>query len=162
MAAEVTLERGTLEHAREFAPLLRAEDVAEVWASSRHTGLQALEYSISVADFAVAMRLDGAVASMFGVRVIEPSPSVIGLHPLGVVWFLTGQAWNVSPLALVRAAKRLMPELQAASGCLELRNWLDSRYVGAMRLAQALGFVRLATAPLGPDGVPFHLMTRRA
>lgn len=160
MAAEVVLERGTLAHARELAPLLRAADVAEVWASNRCTGLQALEQSVAMSDVSVAMRINGEVASMFGVRAI--SPSALGLSPLGVVWFLTGRAWDARPLPLVRAAKRLMPELQEVSGCIELRNWLDSRYAGALRLAQALGFVGLDTAPMGPDAVPFHLMTRRA
>jgi hypothetical protein len=161
MAAEVVLERGTLAHARELAPLLRAADVAEVWASNRRTGLEALEQSVALSDVSVAMRINGEVASMFGVRAIYPLPA-LGWSPLGVVWFLTGRAWDTHPLPLVRAAKRLMPELQEVSGCLELRNWLDSRYAGALRLATALGFQRLDTAPLGPDAVPFHLMARRA
>lgn len=154
----VTLEFATVAHALELAPRLRPEDVAELEACGV-TPEEGLRRSIEGSDVCVAARFGAELAYVFGAKAY---PTTTLGHRVGCAWFLTGQACSAHPKALVRSAKALMPGLQAASGCAELRNWVDARYTGAVRLMERLGFQVLATAPFGPQGLPFCLVSRRA
>lgn len=158
----VTFEPGTEGHALELAPLLRRQDVEEVRDGWGHTPLEALVESVRLSERCVAMRLGGELGAMFGTTPVGDGAPLLGMRPLGCFWFLTGAACDRHKLALVRAAKRLVPLLHAASGCVELRNWMDARYTGALLLAQTVGFRVLLTEPHGPAGLPFHLVSRRA
>ena len=155
MAVEITLEPGTMELAAKLAPLLRDEDVAEVWASGRRSPLEALERAVGMSELCVAILADGEPAALFGIS--ESRGDALGPR-FGCVWFLTGRAWNKYPLALVRSAKLITPALQVAAGCDVIGNWLDTRYTGALRLAECLGFKQGERTTMG--GVEFVMMRR--
>jgi hypothetical protein len=161
LAAEVTFERATEAHARELAPMLRPLDLAEVQACGRADALEALLRSVRLSAYTVGIRFDGVLAALFGVVAVD-GETLLGLPAIGCLWFLTGTACDTHPIALVRVAKATVPALHRASGFRELRNYLDVRYRGALRLAQAVGFEVLTTVPHGPHGLPFHLVARRA
>ena len=57
----------TEEHAREMAPVMRAADVREVWATSHSSPEEALLDSIRGSRVARAGLADGRVACMYGV-----------------------------------------------------------------------------------------------
>lgn len=163
MAEVVTFEPGTEASAHELAPLLRQQDVEEVMACSGHTGLEALLSSVRVSHHCVAMRFAGELGALFGLAELEDVEApLVGMRPVGCLWFLTGQACERHKVSLVRAARRLVPLLHDVSGCLELRNWMDARYTGALILARLVGFRVLLTEPHGPAKLPFHLVSRRA
>lgn len=157
----VAFETATVAHAHELAPLLRQQDVDEVLAGGHADGLEALVLSVECSSCALAVRFDGQLACLIGLA--EPGHlTLLGTPAVGCLWFLTGTACDKFPLTLVRTAKQVVPGLHQASGYPELRNVLDARYTGALRLAQAVGFEILATVPYGPRGLPFHLVSRRA
>lgn len=153
MATEVTFERATLEHCAALAPLMRAEDVAEVQACGYRDAHDALVSGLAVSDVVYAALVHGEVAAIFGVVVPEGSDS-------GVVWFLTGRAFARHPKAFVRCGRRVMSLL--LERCANLSNFIDVRYSAAVRWAKWLGFTVAAPAPYGPNGLLFcHAQIRR-
>lgn len=156
----VGFEVATMRHAEELAPLLRQADVDECRDGPGWGPLEALQRSIEASRFAVALRFAGELGAVFGVAVDEEEP-VLGHRRVGCAWFLTGRACDRHRIALVRTARAVVPALHAASGCIELRNWVDARYTGAVALARLLGFEVVRTAPYGVRQLPFHLVARR-
>jgi hypothetical protein len=153
----VTVVKATRAHALEMAANLREADAAEVLALGAEPA-EGLLASVDVSDIALTALFDGEVACMAGVvRGKSFLPDEVGL-----AWLLTAKPCAKHPRALVRVTKELMPWLQEESGCVELRNWVDARYTGALRLLERLGFVQGEARAMGPQGLPFILVSRRA
>lgn len=154
----VTFEPGTVQHAIALAQTLRAEDREEV-AAYGMMPLQCLAYSVQASDYCVAILLDGQVAALGGIKVGTGEGFLEG--PVGQAWMLTGEACDRWPKAFVKAARYVLPGLQKHAGCPEVRNWVDARYTGAIRLLETMGFEILAKQPYGPNQLPFVLVSRR-
>lgn len=146
--------------AEELAPLLREQDKEEVWAASHHTGLEALQWSVSQSEICVAVRLAGVISAMFGIVQVSARATMLGMRPFGCIWFMTGNACDQHPVSIIKAAKRLVPEIHRASNCVAIGNWMDVRYDRALLLARLVGFRIVITKPHGVEGMPFHLVSR--
>jgi hypothetical protein len=59
----------------DLAPRLRAEDVAEVWASSRSSPLSALLSGLTAGKCWTILGYEGEIVGMFGVAPIEGGPA---------------------------------------------------------------------------------------
>lgn len=155
MAPDVQVLPATRAHAEALAPLMRAEDAAEVLASAGHTPLQALLDALDDSAEAWAVLFDGEVAALFGVC---PAPvvstSILGTPLVGVPWALTGRAvdshprtfWRLSRPWLAHFARRYPVLVQA----------VDARYAASLRWLARLGFDVQPAAPHGAAGLPFH------
>ncbi len=147
MVTEATVVPATRELAELLAPLMRAEDVAELRAGGL-TPLEGLLQSIEGSDVAQAVMVGGQVGAMFGVGPLA------GVNErVGQVWFLTGRLMSKHPAAFVRLAR------PAIASMLELYpvlfNVIDARYAAAVRWVKWLGFEVGEPQPFGPAGVLF-------
>lgn len=140
---EVTFEPATDEHVAALAPLLRAEDQAEVLAEGYGGAAHALLESIAASDLARAVLFDGEVAAIFGVAPTKEPGT-------GFVWMLTGRAVARHPKAFLRACRPTLAAL--LEGYSRLVNVVDARYAAALRWARWLGFSVGQAAPLVPGG----------
>lgn len=161
MGSAFQLEPATLDHARELALTLRQQDVEEIaeWPGGAPSDI--LVESVRMSWACAAVRLSGELAALVGLAHVTKPESLLGLRPFGCFWFLTGTACDKHPLALGRAARRLVPAMHLQSGCKEIGNWMDARYDMALRLALFCGFEVRGTGPMGKSGLPFHFVTRR-
>lgn len=142
----------TAEHAHALAPRMRLEDARECQALGFSGPLDALVSSLEASVEAWALYLGGELAALYGVADPQPESILGGPGPRGVVWALTGEACSRYPLAFVRASREMLDDLLQRWG--SLHNAVDTRYRGALRWLDALGF-----APAGQEttvrGVPF-------
>ncbi|MFA5943193.1 MAG: hypothetical protein WC876_01865 [Candidatus Thermoplasmatota archaeon] len=140
-------------HCEALAPLLRPEDVAEAEAMLEDfsTPLHCLEASVAQSSCAWAALVDGQVDAMFGVVPFETAALE---HPRGLIWFVTGQGFPRHALAFARVARPVIRALFESFG--PLCNYIDARYLAAVRWAKWLGFVVGAPVPFGPKGLLFH------
>lgn len=152
MAPTLQFVEATPAHAEALAPLLRAEDLAEVAASGHGTGLDALLGSLAASDGAWAAIIGDEVAAMFGVVPIHKT--LLGGERLGIAWLLTGRAIARSPRLLLRYSRLVLATLLLDWD--GLCNYVDARYAGAVRWAKWLGLNVGKPVPFGPDGLPFH------
>ncbi len=156
----VKVIRATEEHARELAPDLRPEDVAELEALGLNEPLEVLLHGVRDSDVAASALVDGAIAAMFGVKEIRGS--LVTGPSVGQLWFLTGHAFARAPLAVTKAARRCVSSLLATYPMLV--NAIDARYTSALRFAQLLGAQLLEPRSLGPAAssfIPFRIERRR-
>lgn len=147
MAPEVLFSTATLEHAEAMAPLMRAEDLAEIQACGYPDALTALREGVQISRYAWAATFDGEVGALFGVVAEEGG--------IDRIWFLTAQAFARHPMAFARVARSVMVDLLAHSA--QLMNYIDCRYSAAMRWAKWLGFTIEEPKPYGPEGRMFCL-----
>lgn len=133
----VEIVPGRLEHCFVLAQNMRPEDARELEACGQ-TPLEGVLHAFSKSLSGAAL-YDDALGAMFGVT------------DEGVLWSLTTPLFEEKSIAFVRAAR------QVVSGLLQsferVGNFIDGRYTGALRLAQALGAEFGSPKLVG--GVPF-------
>lgn len=132
------VERATEAHARALAPRLRLEDKMECEALGFHGALDALVSSLEASVETWALYLGGELAALYGVADPRPESILGGPGPRGVVWALTGEACSRHPRAFVRASRWALADLLERWG--SLHNVVDTRYRGALRWLDVLGF----------------------
>lgn len=135
-------------HALSMAPYMRAEDVAEVWASHHWTPLEALAHSLDNSLDARTGFADGVVVCMYGVV----APCLVA--DAGVPWLLTSQDILGHKLHYLRESRAWVATLR--SRYRRLHNYVDARYDDAVGWLSWLGFDILDPEPYGPEGRPFH------
>lgn len=158
MARDVQFLPATLEHARVMAPLLRKADVEELHAIGFEDALFALEEGLRVSVLAFTILVDGEPAAMFGLQPLKPPLTALGPYEEACCWFLTARGIERRPRVLLqfgRVAVEAMAGLTHRMG-----NWIDTRYTGAVRFAQWVGFV-LGPPVVMPSGVPFRFASYR-
>lgn len=162
MATSVQLVPALRAHAEALAPLMRAEDAAEVLASGGYGPLEALLDALSMpGGEAWACLFDGEVAALFGTAPLRARASALGGRT-GVVWLLGGRALARNRKAFVRTSRQLLPLLFEPGGgpvYSSLINYVDARYAGALRWAAALGATVHPPEPFGAARMPFHRIT---
>lgn len=144
MSYEIVLTDRT--HVAALGGNLRAADLSEIQAAGM-TGQRALWRSWRAAYYSSTAVVDGEVAAIWGV----------GGCPLGRVgrpWLLTSPAVEKVRLAFVREARAEVGKMLIIFP--EMRGFVDSRYQGALRLLQTLGFDLSEPLPFGPLGAPFR------
>ena len=156
MAAGVTavrIEPARPDHVALLAPVMRAADRQEVWASSRSTPEQALRRCLASSSRAWTVFFGGEVGAMWGV-----APLAI-LGRTGVPWLLTSPAVERHPIAFLRRSVTLLDEVE--QGFAVLRNHVDARQTRCLPWLRWLGFTVEPAVPVGPDRLPFHPVERR-
>ena len=157
MAAGVTavrIEPARPDHVALLAPVMRAADRQEVWASSRSTPAQALANGLAMSSRAWTVFFDGEVAAMWGV-----APLAL-LSDTGAPWLLSSPAVDRHPVTFLRGSRALVDDIQ--DGYAVLRNYVDARYARSIRWLRWLGFTVEPPVPIGPEKLPFHPFERRA
>lgn len=132
-------------HVAALGANLRDGDLSEVQAAGM-TGQRALWRSYRAAYYTSTAVVDGEVAAIWGV----------GGSPMGRIgrpWLLTSPVVERVRLAFLREARFEVGKMLAIYP--EMRGFVDSRYKGALRLLQALGFDLSSPMPFGPLGMPF-------
>ena len=153
---DIIYRRATLEHASELAPLLRQADVAEVLASHDADGETVLREGVATSEHAVAMFLGGEIAAIFGLA-FRPSTRLSALGPrFDCVWFLTGRAVDRYPISFIKGGRRIFAAFRRISP--RLYNWVDVRYVAAVRLVESFGATLGPPVPHGKNGELFRLV----
>jgi hypothetical protein len=156
VAVKVEIRAATFEDARELAPRLRPEEVAEVAASHGVPPLEALEESLRQSEEAWVALFDGQVACMWG--VVPLYATFLGGRT-GSVWLLTSDLVERYPKVFWRGCLFLLPQLFLRWDC--LMNAIDVRHEKAIRWARRLGFPLLSPHPFGLEGQPFSLFSVR-
>lgn len=139
--------------AEALAANLRAEDCAEVIAS---TGLQPLEVvrgSLETSARTFAAELGGELAALGGV-VEGARRSFLGPPDLSVAWLLTTGAVARHPRAFWAASRTVLEALLREYPT--LCNSIDARYAAALRWARRLGAEVRPAIPWGASGELFH------
>jgi hypothetical protein len=132
-------------HVRELGSNLRAADRSEV-VSAGMTGQRALWRSYRAAYYSATALVDGEVAAIWGA----------GGSPLGKIgrpWLLTSPAVEKARYAILRVGRAETAKMLNIYP--EMRGFVDSRYKGALRLLEGLGFDLSEPMPFGPLGAPF-------
>jgi hypothetical protein len=145
---EYTFHPATMADAEEMAPILRKEDREEVWASHKHTPLEALQYALNFSEECWVARADGKILCMFGIAKMTllgdtATPWLLGSEEIPKHW----RHFLRYGRKVVNAWKERYPVLI---------NFSDSRYITAVRWLRWLGFTIHDAKPFGPYGVPFH------
>lgn len=135
-----------------LAPLMRAEDAAEVKASHGMGPLDALNASLATSERAWTLLSDGALAAMTGVQ----REGLIGWTN---VWLLTGPAVAEHPFAYLRMCRKVVGQMLAEYDLLYCH--VDARYHAALRFFGLVGFEARSIGPHGVAGLPFYLMLAR-
>lgn len=145
---EATIVPATQEHARQFAPLLRAADVAEVWAAGQVTPLEALERGIGASPGTCwAGFIDGEPVAIFGVTTASL------LSGIGVPWMLGTDLIEKHQVTFLRHCRPIVARWREDFAV--LINMVDARNTTAHRWLRWLRFELGEPQPHGPEGLPF-------
>lgn len=136
----ITMLPATEDDARELAPLLRAEDRAEVLALGEDP-VDGLLQSLAAAREAWTWRDDGPIICMAGVAPL----SLIG--STGIPWLLGSPLVAVHRRAFMLETRRMVAHWLTVFPL--LRNVVDARYDAAIRWLRWLGFAVGEPFPLG-------------
>lgn len=147
LAREVTFEVANELHAEELARTMRPADARELWAIARRRPLEGLLELIALSDVTIAGLVDGRVAALWGVI-----PPITLLAPAAGVWLYTSTEVDKNPVAFMRYAKRLVPDLLRLYPRLETH--LDPRYAVARRWVERMGWATLWDGARAADGAP--------
>lgn len=137
----------TEDDARELAPLLRAEDRAEIAALSGRDAAGLLIESVAASWEATTYRADGALICIGGVAPL----SLIG--STGAPWLMGTDLVPVHRKAFMRHSREAIPRWLAQFPV--LRNVVDVRYCEAIRWLRWLGFRFGTPVIVGVAGFPF-------
>lgn len=148
MAPEIRIVDATRAHALELAPRVRQEDADEVKASGGYEPLQALEGAMAVSVLSMSLLIDGQVAAMFGV-----APSAEHGPGVGYPWLLSSAAVKHHQKAFFKLSGPAVEQLLAIFPTLV--QYVDARYVAALRWLKRLGFELRPPIIFGVESRPF-------
>lgn len=142
------LVKPTPAHVHTIAANMRDEDAAEVWASHRHTPLEAMTSGFELSDLSVVVEVDGAPIAMTGLV----KGSLLTGH--GVPWLLSSR----EALAHRREFLLQSPPIieQMLSVCPRLSNYVHAENRLSIRWLKWLGFTVDAPLPAGLNKELFH------
>lgn len=131
---------------------MRAEDVREVYVTSRMSPLDALQFSWWASSHGwIVYDRGGEPIVAFGA-----APHIV--PQAGIAWLLGTDGIRREALSIARQTPRYVEEMQAAYAF--LWNHVDVRNVTSIRWLKHAGFQIASTGPHGVEGEPFHLFTR--
>jgi hypothetical protein len=136
---------------------MREGDRLEIQATSGRAPLLALRKAVRWSrrhgGDAWTGYIDGRVAAVFGIgkRAL--------LSPAAYPWCLTSSAVDRAPRLFYRASRAVLASFLEEHQ--ELEQFVDARYVQALRWVERLGFTLEPARPFGVAGLPFHRITIR-
>lgn len=130
-----------------MAPLMRKDDVNEIWASGYYTPRLALETGIRYSTKSWTVFLGDEIAMIFGVSDCSH------LGNIGVPWMLGTKLIEEFPITFVRHCKEYVSEMMEGHDLLV--NYVDVRNKKSIRWLRWLGFDIKNPAPFGVLGLPF-------
>lgn len=148
MLEAYSVRPATVEDAELLAPRIKPADVAEVWAASHRTPLQALLEGFCRPGKVWAGLRAGEPFLLFGVGDLP------GICPIGVPWMLSVPMRPGEALALLRRSRHHVETMR--DGYTILQNWTDARHTESHQWLRWCGFRLEPAAPYGADGLPFH------
>lgn len=140
-----------LKHADALAPVMRAPDRAEIWASSHKEPLECLRHSLGISEEFWAAFAGDQILALFG---------VVDQQEFGVPWMLASDRLRLHPRAALVIGRRMVNAWLTEYG--RLQNFVDARQTASIRWLRKLGFTVEPPRPLGPDQLPFHLFRQEA
>ena len=143
----------TTEHILELSRTIRDADRDEVWAISHLSPLVVLEASVARALMSYTGLADGKVLAIFGLGTVTM------LSNITIPWMLTSNEIFSHTFVFLRYSKMWIEEIRKQYPLLV--NYIDGRYIGAIKWARWLGFTIGPALPLGPDKVLFHRIEMR-
>jgi len=149
---KVEVEPPTQGDILQLAVTMRAADLLEIHTTGASSARDCLVRSVEGSAVCWAVRFNGKTAAIFGVRQLTPGTALT--HPSGIVWALTGAMVDQHPMTFFRTSRDMLAILMSRFGL--LANWVDARYSGALRWAEALGFTLDAPEPHGVNGALFR------
>jgi len=121
-----------VEHIAPIAQHMREADAQEVWASSRASPQEALEYSLERSSFAYTGLIDSVPVVMFGVGDMNI------LAGIGAPWLLASDAATRRAYLFLRQSLKWRDVIRARYGL--LTNFVDGRNQTSIRWLKWLGF----------------------
>ena len=135
------------EHAKFIAENMRQADVHEVWASSKHTPIEAIVTSMSLSQETWVGLGDGEPIIIVGIVKQD-------MFNRGVPWMLGTDALPPFTRPFLRYVKEL--QKRWLDECSFLFNYVDARHTVSVRWLQWMGFEVMEAEPFGPYNMPFH------
>ena len=130
---------------------MRERDRLEVWASCRMEPEDAIKDSVRLSQYVKVVLFDGKPAVIFGVSDVQKN---IAGNQIGVPWVLTTELVSKYPKTFLKLSQGLLPTL--FNGYDILLNYVDVRYISAVRWIKSLGFWIGNPVPFGKEGEFFH------
>lgn len=138
----------TQEMIESIASDMRQADANEVWASHRHTPLQAVSEGMNLSDFSVIVMVDGEPCVIIGLVIRDV------MMGTGIPWLLGTER----ALKHTREFFRLSPPVIAEmlEVCPNLFNYVHAANIVSIKWLKWLGFVIDDPQPHGINGEMFH------
>jgi hypothetical protein len=130
---------------------MREADRNEVWASHRHTPLEALSSSFKRSSLVWTINHEGMPVAMFGVA------SMGALCDTGYPWLLGTDKMYEIIIEFLRWSRYYVQKMQEPYERLE--NWVDVRNTKSARWLKWCGFTLEEPKPWGFDKLPFSHFT---
>jgi len=127
---------------------MRKSDALEVWASHRHTPIEAMQNSFNVSALRWTIEHNRKPVAMFGVGV----PSA--MSDSGYPWLLGTDLMYAVRFEFLKWSKYYVEVMRSLFDHLE--NWVDARNTLSVRWLRWCGFEIKDAEPWGPDQIPFH------
>lgn len=144
----VEFVKPTQELVQQIAADMRPSDAVEVWASHRHTPLEALMYGWSASDFSTVVTHEGAPLAMLGVCKRDI------LTGSGIVWLLATNEAMKHRREFLRLTHDVLGEMLRI--CPRLCNFVHTKNRDSIRWLRWMGFIIEDPMPYGPAGELFH------
>lgn len=136
-----------------LAPLLRADDKAEVWAAQGNSPQAALEQGLKTSILCYTAWLDEKPLAMFGVTPDQALMEEAGIN-YGTIWFLGSDEATQDPKAFMRLSRTWLNKLKQHFDF--LGNVVDERNKTHVRWIRAMGFEFVKIHPrYGIENRPF-------
>lgn len=130
------------EHAAKLAAVMRPADVLELRRINRPDPARTLEDSLKASEVAWTAFINGEPVAMWGLVIHSLASG------LGVPWLLTGRRVNCYKRLFMLGARVELKSLLGITPRLAIM--IDSEYLGALRLAEWLGFELRGPVEWGP------------
>lgn len=151
-AADIRVVPAERRHIRTVARRMRKADRDEVFASSRKSPRQALDYSLTKSAEAWTILVNGRAEVMFGVGDINI------LAGVGAPWLLGTDEFEKHTIAILRGSVKWTRQLLRRYSV--LRNFVDARNEASLKYLRWLGFTIFDPVDMG--GQRFHLFELRS
>lgn len=144
---DVAFAPPTAAHVEELHRTMRLADRDECLAIGL-SGRDAVRESLARATHASTVLFGGEVAAILGVRDTDEGR---------LAWVLTAAPVTRYPLTFWRLCRPTLAVMRGDAS--RLFNWVDARYVVALRWLRHLGFTVEPAQPYGPNAALFHRCT---
>ena len=134
-----------------IADNMREEDIIEVWASGRHTPIEALEMSIKNSRKIVIVYADDVPLAALGIVSRD------FLSGVGVPWLLSADQALKHKRQFLELSPPVIEEM--LDMCPKLINYVHAENRLSIRWLKWLGFTIEDAKPTGPGGELFHRFT---